>query len=129
LAVQNLKQMKNKLIYALLAWTFVLPVVSCGPSAEERQVQEQQMKDSIAEAERLKMQAEIEAEQSRQRELDSIANATKKAVEDSIAAAMAATASKPKTKVSSKPKTETPKTDPAPTPEAPKVGKKKPGAN
>ena len=79
--------MKKNLIIAAIAGAFLLPVVACGPSAEEKQAQEQAMKDSIAEAERLKIQAEMDAAAAKQREMDSIANAAKQAVEDSIAAA------------------------------------------
>lgn len=121
--------MKKNLIIAAIAGAFLLPVVACGPSAEEKQAQEQAMKDSIAEAERLKLQAEMEEAAAKQREMDSIANAAKQAVEDSIAAATAA-AEKSKPKASTKPKSDKPKTEAAPVPaEAPKVGKKKPGAN
>ncbi|MFM2190188.1 MAG: hypothetical protein RL491_574 [Bacteroidota bacterium] len=120
--------MKKNLIIAAIAGAFLLPVVACGPSAEEKLAKEQAMKDSIAEVERLKIQAEMEAAAAKQAEMDSIANAAKQAVEDSIAAATAA-AEKAKPKASTKPKATQPKTETAPAPEAPKVGKKKPGAN
>lgn len=118
--------MKKNLIIAAIAGAFLLPVVACGPSAEEKQAQEQAMKDSIAEAakqavedsiaaataEQLKIQAEMEEAAAKQAEMDSIANAEK---------------SKPK--AATKPKATQPKPEAAPAPEAPKVGKKKPGAN
>ncbi len=109
----------KKLIPVLIV-TFMMSSVfiACGPSAEEKAMMEQQMKDSIMLVEK----ATADSLMAVQMMADSIAAA--KAVEDSLANIKAIEDSIAAVK-STRPR----KAKPAPAPTVPQVGKKKPGSN
>lgn len=110
----------KKLIPVLIV-TFIMSTVfiACGPSAEEKAMMEQQMKDSIAAVEK----AQADSLMAVQQQMMADSMAAVKAVEDSLANIKAVEDSLAAVKSSR------PRKKPAPAPTVPQVGKKKPGAN
>lgn len=109
------KHLSILMVSGLIATTFI----ACGPSAEEKAMAEQKMKDSVEAVIQKAIDDSLAVVKATEDSLMRI-----QAVEDSIRLAMEAeaAANAPKPKAKPKPKAEEPKVD------VPKVGSKKPGA-